>query len=203
MTNIATTQEVRLVSTFRLIGWTFAAGLLVAPAIAMWFTDEVQWTASDFIIAGVVAIGGGVIAELAARASGDWSYRIGAGVAALAGVLLIWINGAVGVIGSEDNPSNLLYLGVITAALVGAFASRFRAVGLSLTMALAATLQTVIGVLAVLRGWGEGSENWPWPVIVLSIIFAVMWLVAAALFRRANSQAVELFPLRRFNGRDG
>ncbi|WP_309630175.1 hypothetical protein [Brevundimonas sp.] len=186
MTNdISANPNDRLTSTLRLIGWTLVAGLLLTPAVAMRFTDEVLWTTSDFIFAGVVLIGAGAITELAVRASGDWSYRIGVGLAVLASVLLIWINGAVGIIGSEDHPANLLYLGVILAAFVGAVASRFRARGLSLSMASAAGLQALIGILAVLRNWGAGSENWPRPVIVLSIIFCMIWLASAALFRRA------------------
>ncbi len=186
MTNeIPSSRNNRLTTTLRLIGWSLVGGLLITPAIAMQFTDEVQWTIFDFIFAGIVLIGAGVVAELAARASGDWSYRTGAGLAVLAALLLLWINGAVGVIGSEDHPANLLYLAVILSALVGAVASRFRADGVSWAMALAAALQTVIGVVAVLRGWGEGSENWPRPVIVLSIIFGLMWVASAVLFRRA------------------
>jgi len=183
--DIAPTHNDRLTSTVRLIGWTIVAGLLIIPAIAMRFTKEVHWTASDFIFAGVVLIGSGAIAELAVRASGAWSYRFGAGLAVLATVLLLWINGAVGIIGSENHPANLLYLGVILAAFVGAVASQFRARGLSLSMASAALIQAAIGIVAVLRGWGEGSENWPRPVIVLSIIFGLIWLASAALFRRA------------------
>jgi len=185
MTNdVAPIHNDRLTSTLRLIGWTLVAGLLITPAIAMRFTEEVQWTTSDFIFAGAVLIGAGAVAELAVRASSAWPYRIGAGLAVLASVLLLWINGAVGIIGSEDHPANLLYLGVILTAFVGAVASRFRPAGMSLSMTSAAVIQAVIGVLAVLRGWGEGSENWPRPVIVLSIIFGLIWLASAALFRR-------------------
>ena len=175
----------RLTSTLRLVGWTLVAGLLITPAVAMRFSEEVQWTPSDFVFAGIILIGAGVIAELAVRASGAWSYRIGAGLAVLASVLLIWINGAVGIIGSEDHPANLLYLGVVLAAFVGGVVSRFRADGLCLSMISAAVIQIVIGIVAVLRGWGVGSENWPRPVIVLSIIFALIWLASAILFRRA------------------
>lgn len=175
----------RSTKILRLTGWILVAGLLITPAIAMRFTDEVQWTTSDFVFAGVILIGAGVIAELAVRASGDWSYRIGAGLAVLPSVLLIWVNGAVGIIGSEDEPANLLYLAVIAAAFVGAVAARFRAGGLSLATTCAAALHASIGVVAVLRGWGEGSARWPQPIIVTSIVFCAMWLVSAALFRRA------------------
>ncbi|NBB65019.1 hypothetical protein GVN18_37825 [Pseudomonas sp. ODNR1LW] len=183
--NIVSTHNDRLTSILRVIGWTLVAGLLITPAIAMRFIKEVQWTIFDFIFAGVVLIGAGAIAELAVRASSAWSYRIAAGLAVLACALLLWINGAVGIIGSENHPANLLYLGVILAAFVGAVTSRFRAAGLSASMAWAAVIQVIIGALAVLQRWGEGSENWPRPVIVLSIIFGLMWLASAALFRRA------------------
>lgn len=190
MTNdIAPTPNGRLTSALRLIGWTLVVGLLVAPAIAMQVNDEVRWTTFDFILAGAVLIGAGAIAELALRASGCWSYRTGAVLAVLAAVLLLWLNGAVGIIGSEDHPANLLFLGVILSVVVGAVVSRFRAGGLSLTMASAASLQAVIGVLAVWMGWGETSENWPQPVIVLSIVIGLIWLTSAAFFRRAARAA--------------
>lgn len=185
MNDITPTRNDRLTQVLRLIGWSLVAGLLITPAIAMRFTDEVRWTISDFMFAGLVLVGAGVIVELAVRATDDWSYRIGAGLAVLASVLLLWLTGAVGIIGSEDHPANLLYIGVVFSAFVGAVASRFRAGGLSLAMASAAAFQTIIGVLAVMRDWGEGSENWPRPVIVLSIVFALIWLASAALFRRA------------------
>lgn len=186
MTNThAADRTDRLTRTLRIVGWVLIAGLLLAPAIAMQVTDEVRWTTSDFVFAAIVLIGAGGLAELALRASRDGSYRIGAGLAVLASVLLVWINGAVGIIGSEDHPANLLYLAVIAAVFVGAVASRFRAGGLSITLACAAALQVLIGTVAVLRGWGAGSEAWPRPVIVLSLVFALIWLAAAGLFRRA------------------
>ena len=183
---IKPTRNDRVTQRLRLLGWTLVVALLVTPAVAMRFTEEVQWTTSDFVFAGVILIGAGVVAELAVRASSDWSYRIGAGLAVLASVLLVWFNGAVGIIGSEDNPANLLYLAVIAAVFIGAVATRFRAEGLARVMICAAVLQVLIGAVAVMRGWGEGAENWPRPVIVLSIMFALTWLASASLFHRAE-----------------
>ena len=46
---------------WRIIGWGGAVALLAAPFIAMRFTTEVNWTASDFVFAAVLlgVIGGG------------------------------------------------------------------------------------------------------------------------------------------------
>ena len=38
----------------RITGWSFAAGLLALPAIAMQFTDEVNWSGSDFVFAAIM-----------------------------------------------------------------------------------------------------------------------------------------------------
>ena len=56
----------RLWKVLRLLGWGAVALILLAPAVAMGFTDQVNWTTSDFVLAGVLLIGGGALIELAA-----------------------------------------------------------------------------------------------------------------------------------------
>ena len=118
-----------------------------------------QWTASDLVFAGFILTGSGVIAELVVKTSGDWAYRIGAGLALLATVLLLWINAAGGLIGSGEPLPNLLYLAVIAVGFLGAVGSRFRAGGLSQSMVCAAAFRIAIGILAVEQGWGQGSGS--------------------------------------------
>src|SRR3954471_21303967 len=106
---------------WRLIGWAVPVGLLTIPWLAQW-----SWTKSDFIVAATIfAIVGGTL-ELAVRASGNTSYRLGAAVAIATSFLLVWINLAVGIIGNENNPLNLMFFGVIAAALVGGIVARFK-----------------------------------------------------------------------------
>ena len=80
----------------RIAGWSTAILLLIAPAIAMQFEGNgVNWTAGDFIFAGVIfAIVGGLF-ELTARASANFAYRIAVVMAVACGFLQIWINLAV------------------------------------------------------------------------------------------------------------
>ena len=55
--------------------WGGAALLLSLPFFAMGFTSEVNWTASDFVVMGIML---GVVCgaiELAVRFSGNWAYR--------------------------------------------------------------------------------------------------------------------------------
>ena len=163
-------------SRLRIALWGMAAALLALPAVAMRFTDDVDWTASDFVFAGVLFGLVGLGLELAVRASRDWAWRGGAALAILSCFALVWVNGAVGMIGDEDNGYNLLFLGLIPLALLGALVARFRAAGMAVAMTAAAAAQVLIaagGLSADARG------------AVLSMVMAGSWLLSAALFRIA------------------
>jgi len=81
----------------RLIGWSLVAAILSAPLVAMQFTREVAWTASDFAFAGVLLIGGGLLIELAVRRVVNRAAMTAICAAVVLAVLLIWADGAVGI----------------------------------------------------------------------------------------------------------
>jgi len=165
---------------WRLIGWAVPLGLLTIPLIA-----HFPWTLSDFLVAGAMfAVVGGSF-ELAVRASGNVSYRIGAATALATSFLLVWINLAVGIIGNEDNPLNLMFFGVIAAALVGSIAARFRAGGMAHTMAVAALLQGLIGIAVFVLDLGRGAPPGAVALLLLIEFFAATWLLSAWSFRKA------------------
>lgn len=165
---------------WRLIGWAIPPGLLTIPLINHW-----PWTLSDFIFAGVMfAIVGGTL-ELAIRASGNTSYRLGAAVAIATAFLTVWINLAVGIIGNENNPLNLVFFGVIAAAIVGAIVARFEAAGMARAMIVAATLQGLIGLSTLVAGWGSSEPPGIIELFILIEFFAGAWLLSAWLFGRA------------------
>jgi hypothetical protein len=96
-----------------------------------------------------------VLIELAARASGSLAYRAGVVVAVGASVMLLWVNGAVGFLGDEDNPANLIFGAVLLTVAIGAFVARFRAAGMARAMFAAAGVQLLIGVIALAAGLGS------------------------------------------------
>ena len=71
--------------------------LLLTPLIAMNFTDEVNWTQLDFIAAGVLLIGTGLLCELVLRKVKKSKHRIAICLVILAILLLIWAELAVGI----------------------------------------------------------------------------------------------------------
>lgn len=88
---------IRLAHPIRLAGWSLIALLLLAPAVAMRFTGEVRWTAFDFLVAGALLVGAGLALELVVWRVRSVRARIAIAVVILAVVLLVWMQGAVGI----------------------------------------------------------------------------------------------------------
>lgn len=74
--------------------------ILFIPLIAMQFTDEVKWTFSDFIVAGVLLLSTGFLGELVLRVVKNIEYRIILCVVILIMFLLTWAELAVGIFGT-------------------------------------------------------------------------------------------------------
>lgn len=162
---------------WRIAGWSLPVILLALPAIAMRFTNEVDWDVADFIVMGALFGSIGLGIEFLVRQSDSLAYRVGAVAALVTGFLIIWINAAVGMIGSENNPYNLLFGGVLLIALIGAVLSRFQAAGMARAMVVTAVAQAAIGLGGMSMDVRDG---------VFSAGFAILWLLAAALFRAAR-----------------
>jgi len=167
------------------------AFLLLIPLVAMQFTHEVVWTFSDFVVAGGLLFGAGLTYVLIARMGSNTTYRVAAGVAVLAGFLLVWANLAVGLVGSEHNPLNLLYGSVLAVALVGAFGARFRPLGMSRAMFGAALTYALVTAAALFVWPPAGATAEPAAnfinVLVANAVFAALWAVSGWLFWRASA----------------
>ena len=66
----------------------------------MQFTDEVNWTTTDFIIAGSLLSGAGLISEIVLRKTKKLNNRLALLGTILIIVILIWIELAVGIFGT-------------------------------------------------------------------------------------------------------
>jgi hypothetical protein len=68
--------------------------LLLVPLIAMQFTDEVAWTLSDFVFAGILLIGSALVYELATRNMASTRHRFVVGVVVATALATIWVAAA-------------------------------------------------------------------------------------------------------------
>lgn len=180
MTNNIQIDKGRRGIRWRIVGWGGAALLLLLPLIA-----NAPWTLSDFIFMGVLVGVAGLVLELAACTSGDIAYRAGVGMAVLAAFLLVWVNGAVGFLGNEDNPANLMFFGVIAIAVLGAFIAGFRAAGMARALSATAAAQLLVGVIGLAAGLGSPGYKGVYEAVMGTAVFTALWLVSAWLFHKA------------------
>lgn len=162
---------------WRIAGWGVAAGLLLLPLIGMQVSDDVRWGAGDFVLAALMLGGIGIGVELASRRRTAATYRAGAAIALLTGTLLIWINLAVGIVGTEGNSANLLFGFVIATAVGGAIAAAGAPAALARAMFATALAQAAVGVAVPL-------ENFGLPALAM-LGFTMLWMLSAWLFRAA------------------
>jgi len=164
------------------------AALLLIPLVAMQFTTEVDWSPFDFAVMGTLLFGSGVIYVLVTRSSRSLAYKLATGLAVLTSFLLIWITLAVGIIGSEDNPANSLYLGVLAVEGIGAAIALFRAPRMVYAMFATALAMFLVPIVAMLI-WRPSFDD-PLGIIgvlVLNSVIAAMFGASALLYRRAGS----------------
>jgi len=185
MTTIAQTKQI---NRWRVTRWSMAAALLCAPAIAMYYTGEVVWTASDFLAMGtLLTVVLGAYELLASRAQ-NIVYRAASVLTTLGLFLLIWINLAVGIIGDEGNAANLMFAAVIAILTGGACVARLKPGGMARTLGAAAGVQLAIGAIALAGGLGAEGPGWPRDVSALTAFFSGLWAVAAMLFWLAGAR---------------
>jgi hypothetical protein len=115
--------------------------------------------------------------ELATRMSRSVFYRLGFGLALMTGFVLVWMNLAVGIIGSEDNPANLMYAGVLAIGAAGAVLARLKPQGMAIALVVMAVAQGLVSATAVLSGYFT---------VLLDAAFITLWLSAAWLFHAAS-----------------
>lgn len=163
--------------------------ILLIPFIAMQFTNEVNWSLFDFIIAAIFLFGAGLSYEFVTQRTNLTKYKVATGLAVVTTLILTWINLAVGMIGSERNPANLLYLAVPLIGMIGSVIVRFRSQGMSITMFTIAGVQSIIPLIALIF-WKSTLSEPPGIVMVfiLNGIFAVLFMISAFLYRYSSGK---------------
>lgn len=143
------------------------------------------WDLFDFAVFGAMVVGAGLGYRLLARRSQSATYRYAAGIAVAAAFLLVWANGAVGIIGDETNDANLMFFGVLAVGVAGAVLARFRPRGMARALCATALAQLLVAVIALAAGLGSSDPLWPRDILMISALFTALWLASAGLFRKA------------------
>jgi hypothetical protein len=165
------------------------AAVLAVPALAMAInvgvpdpgqgTEGVNWGPMDFATMGVLILGAGLLFEYASSRGGSVAHKAAVGIAVVAGLGLIWVNLAVGMMDVE--PANLMYVLVLFVALVGAAIGRFEPREASIAMFATAGAHAIVASIAVIAKLG--------PTIPADAFFVLAWVASGLLFRQASVQS--------------
>ena len=160
------------------------ASILLLPLLAMQFTDEMAWGVFDFVLAGVLLVGIGLVYALV-RNAGNLAYRAAVGIAIAAALLLVWMVGALGVIGETGDRADLMYGAVLAVGIVGAIVARFRPEGMARALLATALVQALVAVIALIAGKHEAAISSVAEILLLNGIFVALFIGSAWLFRHA------------------
>ena len=157
--------------------------VLLVPLVAMQFSDEVVWTVSDFVVAGILLGGTGLLFQLAWRKAGSIVYRAAAGVALASALFLVWVVLAVGAVGETGDPFDLLYVGVLAVGVIGAVVARFKPHGMARALLAMALAQVLVAAIALIAGKHQAPISSVGEIVGLNGMFAALFVAAAWLFR--------------------
>jgi len=119
------------------------------------------------------------------RRADHTAYRAATGLAVATALILVWVNLAVGLIGTEDNPANLMYFGVIAVGAIGAIIARFQPDGMARALFATALAQALVPVIALII-WKPQVPSVE-SVLGVNAFFVMLFVGSALLFRRANA----------------
>jgi hypothetical protein len=161
--------------------------LLLIPITGQLTVEGWHWTWHDFLFAWVVfTVTTFVFRLIVSRKFANLAYKAGAALAVLAGFLVFWITAAVQIIGDE-NPANILYLGVILTGLGGVAFARFRPAGMAKAAFATAAVTFVVPIVGLILKPSDFSPGVP-QVFMLNGCFVLMFAASGLLFSHAATQ---------------
>ena len=116
------------------------------------------------------------------------SYRFATILALATAFILVWLIGAVGVIGVEGDPFDLMYFGVLAVGLIGAIAARLRPHGMARALFATAFAQALVAFVALIVGKHQSSVSSVPEILILNGFFIALFLGSARLFGYAARQ---------------
>jgi hypothetical protein len=117
--------------------------------------------------------------------TGNTAYKAAVGLAIATPLLLVWVIGAVGVLGVDGDPEDLMYIGVLAIGIIGAIIARFQPRGMARALFATALAQALVAVIALFLGMHQAPYSSVGEILGLNGFFVALFLGSAWLFRKA------------------
>lgn len=168
-------------AAWRKLVWGGAAAVMAIPVTLRLTVAEMAWDGFDFAVFGAMLLLAGLAFELVLRFAGASIWSVLAALLSIGGAfVMVMANLAVGIVGNEGNPINLVFFALLGAGALGALAVRLRAAGLARVLTTMAAGQALLGIALAFGGIAY--------LPVFTAVFVAIWLGSAALFRQAARQ---------------
>ncbi len=161
--------------------------LLLFPLYGEFYIDGWNWGPMGFVAAFVMIFSTLLIWELITRKSTSKFYKTGVGLAMFGCFAIIWWNLAVGFIGWEDNPINILFFLIVLIALGWGIVAKFNSKWSERAMYVTAAAQFVAPIIGLLMWQGATTfrEGGAIEILTRNLFFVLIWIMAALCFRYA------------------
>jgi hypothetical protein len=163
----------------------FASTILLIPLTASFITTEMDWSLFDYMLIWTLLFCAGALYKWITLFAVDSGYRAAVGLAILTGVFIIWSNLGVGIVGSEDEPFNLLYFALLAFGLMAAFWVRFEARAMSYVMLSITIGLGMLTLLAFVLGMHRILYSSTIEILAVHCFLAVPILLSGILFHHA------------------
>ena len=157
-----------------------ALAVWMVPLVASQFVEDWHWGVGGFVRVYVLFFLTGMLIALVARRMGAWSYKVGVGVALVAGLALGW--STIVQVADSGHPERLWYHSVLVVGAIGALLARLEARGLARTLfAMAATL-ALISVMLPSGAPPDIARR----MAIGHCVFVALFTASGLLFRHAS-----------------
>ena len=112
-------------------------------------------------------------------------YRAARALAVLTGFLLVWVIGAVGLIGYEGDPFDVWFLGVLVIGIVGGWVTGQNGLQKATVMWVVAISHMAVVILALVMGKQSVEVSSVGEIVISNLVFIVLWIGCALLFKKA------------------
>ncbi len=110
--------------------------------------------------------------------------KIAIGVFVLNSLLMAWVNLAVGIIGNENHPANLMFFGIIIFVYLSAVFSRLKSKIMADCLFIAALAQISAPFIAAAI-WHPPVNIGFFMVLAFNLFFVILWFISGLLFLKA------------------
>ena len=114
--------------------------------------------------------------------TGRHARQSAVGLALATAFILVWLIGAVGVIGAAGDLFDLMYFGVLAVGIIGAIIARVQPHGMARALFATALAQALVAVIA---GKDQSSVSSVSEILILNGFFVALFVGSALLFRYA------------------